>query len=417
LSRRNLLALIFSICAFPFFFGCSTVKKMADKTAIALNIVEHVDVKTPTEAPEDYQDGMNQLQTNQNAEALETFDDFLKEEPTSSWTQAARLNSGRALEGLSRWSEAADRYHLVIQSTNSAPKLQAMALYRLSFCQEALAQDQEAVITLNDVMNRSASLPREIKEAELPARLAAAYARVGNFDRATHFYSQAESGIARLRQEALRNGAAVPEWLPKTLLVMGQMSFRHLTWEEFDTALRPVARAQNYLLQAAEFDFEPWSADAVKELTTIYQNLWSVIENVAVPSAGDELVSQRTVQTLKWDRALSLYECLNQLSARLLPESTSESLNALEIKKFAQVMVKKVDELLSQRRIGEGLTPESEERLKAVRGHVIAPDGVLEREFYIKRIENTLPATQIPDKTEKTPKAIIREAPAKDPNL
>ena len=294
--------------------SCSTMKSGVDKFARAFHIIEHVEVKeVPVNAPPEYRQALQSLAAGQFEQASQQLDAFLKANPASPWTQAATLNSGRALEGLEEWSDASERYHSVVRATPEAKKLQAMALYRLSVCEEALGDDQQVVAVLNDLLPRSSELPPETAAAELPARLASAYARVGIFDRALDFYRKAENGIAKLRQAA---GDKVPEWLPRTLFDMGAMSRHKPAWDEFEISLRPLARGQVYLLQAAELQVEPWATQAADEIIATYNSLWNVVASAAPERGGDPVLAKRALQLRQWDRAILLLDNLAELRAR-----------------------------------------------------------------------------------------------------
>lgn len=338
----------------------------------------------PREAPEAYRKAVDDYEAGRFDAALEGLDAFVRREPATRWTQAAILNSGRALEGLGRHADASERYRSVIRNTDRAPQLQAMALYRLSFCHEALGEDQAVVATLHDVLPRERFLPKEIMQAELPARLAAAYARSGNFEKALEFYQRGESGIARLRRASAEK--PVPPWLARTLYFMGTLSLQKVSWDEFETTLRPLGRGQLYLLQAAELGSETWSDQAARDLIGIYRDLWSLIENAPVPATSDPLIGRKQVQERQWDLASLLLERLNELRAHALPvvsslEDSAPSEQARAIHAFADEMEKKIQRLLAQRPEGEGLTPESFLRRQSVRGRVVNPDGTLENRY------------------------------------
>jgi tetratricopeptide (TPR) repeat protein len=414
--------------------SCSLLHgKSSQKIARALGIVQDVSLAPLPDAPAQYKEALLLLQEEKFEPALKVFDDFLQQDPTSHYSQVANYNSGRALEGLSRWTEAAERYRAVtVACEGIAPKLQALALYRLSFTSEALADDAATVAVLHDLVNRSESLPKEVANAELPARLASAYARVGSFDEAVSFYKKAEVGIAQLRRSAGPGGT--PEWLPRTLYFMGSMSLRRVSWDDFEAALRPLARGQAYLLQAAEVGVAPWSERASQDLIATYRELWNTLATAPRPDTSDALVSVRRFQRRQWDLAGLVLENLQELRARFLPNKDSGQATK-DIEAFSQGLQKEIAKLLVQRPAGEGATPESVARKAALRGSVISPDGSLERQFK-KGARATLPATHLPDKTEgaisgtvvpsadENPTAASKETeriqvvrPKEDPNL
>jgi tetratricopeptide (TPR) repeat protein len=372
--------------------SCSSLHRAATSLVRPGEMVEHITGASPKEAPDLYKKAVSDLEVQNFSAALEGFDTFIRQNPASAWTQAATLNSGRALEGLLRWQEAANRYRLVVQSTAKAPKLQAMALYRLSFCHEALGDDTQVVVSLNDLLQRSNSLPREVATAELPARLAGAYARVGNFDRAQEFYRRAEAGISRLRQEA---GGKLPEWLPRTLFLMGETSRRQLSWADFETSIRPLARGQVFLLQAAELGQSPWSDRAADDLIAVYKDLFNTIEQAPIPP-GDALLAKRALQKKQWTRIGLLIDLMAELRARALPEAKA-SAQSQKIQTYLNQLDKRIQLFLTERPAGEGLTEEGQLRKKNQGTlKVIPDDNSLEQSFIKKSREAPSSSAQVP---------------------
>lgn len=366
--------------------ACQSAKKAGEASISIIELVQtELHLFDTPKVPKRLRSAIKHLNDHQYEEALALLDKFINDEPASPYTQSAQLNAGRALEGLGRWSEAIERYRGVVVVTEGvAPKLQAMALYRMSFCYEALGEDQLIVATLIDVSNRTAYLPEEVATAEVPARLAAAYARAGNFDMALKYYNAAERGLLRLKRLAAEDKGQTREWLPRTLYYMGTMSFRRVSWDDFESALRPLAYGQTYLLESAEWGVDPWSERAAKDLMSLYSDLWRVIETAPVPTGvEDPVVARREVQAKQWSRCASVLEYMNELRARVAPQSSesdsTSSSQVREILAFLSDLDGKIEKLLAQRPAGEGLTPESLERLSRVRGQVVVPDPALER--------------------------------------
>lgn len=379
--------------------GCSSVEKSITDAGRALKIIDEPAARAPSEAPQAFRDALKLIDEKQFEQATLALASFLRAEPTSPWTQSATYHLGRAHEALGQWSDAIEKYRRVIASTEGrAPKLQAMSLYRLSFCHEALGDDQQTLADLHDLLKRSKALPRETQAAELPARLAGAYARVGNFHKAVEFYKEAEMGIARLKQESRER---IPEWLPQTLFAMGSVSSRNVSWEDFEAAIRPLARSQIYLLQAAELGQAPWADKAARDLIGTYSHLWKLIETPPEQKSSEPVIAQRSTQEIQLRRAELLVENLRELQARaLMTETQQGSAASKQILEFSKEIETHVAELFSLRPAGEGPTKESRERRANLRGRTLIPDDSLERRF----LQNS---RTLPMKAEKT----------QDPNL
>ncbi len=357
--------------------GCSTLFPHSPK-AVPVSVANQVGDLIPEKAPADYRIAVRSLNAQDFKLARIQFTQFMQQNPASPWTQAAMLNTGRALEGEKRWQDAANRYHQVVAATTRAPSLQATALYRLSFCHEALGDDPQVVVDLNDLYLRSSALPPEVAQGELPARLAAAYARVGNFDRAQEFYRRAETGIAKLRQAS---GTKIPEWLPKTLYLMGESASRRVTWTDFEPALRSFARSQVYLLEAAELNQVPWSGKSADELILVYETLMTTIEGAPIPE-GDPVISKRALQQMQWRRAGQLVDLLVELRARILPNSKSPAAPKAKILSSLSGIDHRINSLLNDRPAGEGLTESALSRKNSGRTlPSLSTDDTLEQQF------------------------------------
>lgn len=423
-----------SLLAFVFFAGCAHKKtKVADPpqdsvkepAPLLVQIMSGsnshelaiwlVEPKGPP--PADYQKALDLLNAGDFASAAAGFSRFVQQNPASEYTQIANWQAGRALEGLKRWKDAAQRYRSVVVATQrGAPRLQAMAFYRLSFCHEALGDDQKTTVVLLDLYERADRLPREIAQAELPARLAAAYARIGNFDKAVEYYKKAEAGIARLKRTVgISAVGVVPPWLPRTLYFMGSLSLRRVGWSDFETAFRPLGRSQLYLLEAADLQVEPWSEKAASDLNATYADLWQTLSHPPKSQAIDADVEDRRTQERQWERTQLMYDALAELKARILPTTTSSA--TLKIQNYAAELERQLAQLLSEAPVGSGLTPESIERKKTVRGRVISPDSTLERKFLESaKVKKNTPLEVIIDSgDEPVPERPPQGAPAKPP--
>ncbi len=376
----------------------------------ARKATQHVQDPAPqaaANAPDVYKQAMHHLEQEKFADAFASFEEFLSRNPASPYTQVAVFNSARALEGLNRWNEAVERYRSVMKNTDRAPFLQALAIYRISFCHEALGNDSQTVAALVDAQRRSTDLPEEIAVAELPARLAAAYARVGAVDEAIRFYNRAESGVSRLRSRGGK-GSDLPEWLPRTLYFMGRMSLRQISWEAFEITLRPVGKAQLYLLQAAELEYGTWSEKATKELIQVYESVWSVLQNIPAADSEEGILQRREAQKRQLELAALTMNSLRELRAARSPTTKDGSEHVKAIFAFVDRLEENISQLIEEPPAGSGLTPEAKARRERVRGKVVDPTESLEQAYVKARQERSRP---LPEKTKIKTKAPASPAP------
>lgn len=339
------------ILALAILTGCSSIgKKIFDQPH---------QVSAPSSSPQ-YNQALKKIEQGKYAEGRQDLENFLQSSPVSGYTQVANFNIAYSLELERQFKLASDKYREVIVSTlKSAPRLQAYALYRLSFCLEALGDDAQVVAVLEDVNQRKHLLTPEVATAELPSRQAAAYSRVGNIEKAQALYEEAETAVMRYRRQ--RSQAQQPEWLAKTLYHMGRTNLREANWENFEVVVRPLAKTQQFLLEAAELNHEQWSKKASEDLSAMYSGLWAVIQNPPSAKSDDDVLQARTIQQRQWEMTFELVDLLNELNRHRLPDQNSAYVQSL----FSETekVFREIKKLLAQQKVGSELTPAARKRI------------------------------------------------------
>src|SRR5262249_40470130 len=141
----------------------------------------------PTESAQSrMEDGMKALQRSDFSTAANAFDRMLVQKPASEFDLIVLYNDGVAHEGLGECKRASELYRKAITGASALrlARVEAESYYRLSLAYECLGDDQKTIVSLLDTKKRSKNLAPEIANAELPARLAVAYARIGQRDKA-----------------------------------------------------------------------------------------------------------------------------------------------------------------------------------------------------------------------------------------
>lgn len=329
-------------------------------------------------APEAYKAAFAKLEAGDNEGAVEGFSKFLRDQPTTNWVLAAQFNWGRALENLGRFREAATKYQETAEKGRRVPKLQGLALLRLAIVLEALGEDDRSLAALKDAEKRADKMAPEIGQTELPARLAAAYARARNFAEADRYFTIADRQLARLRAEVPQNER--PEWLPRILFAMGHRPSAAVPWDRFESNLVPLERSQVYLLQSAELEVEPWASQAADELIGAYRSLRMSIDSIPVPAASEIMVAARDQQKMRWDRLIRLSDAIASLRALFVTEieNTAEPGGPLRrISEFASEFEEDLQAaLMLDRPVLERETPESQKRKEDVRVRAVSPKPV-----------------------------------------
>jgi predicted negative regulator of RcsB-dependent stress response len=321
--------------------------------------------------------------TNKSRKALEEADKFIAEGSRSKYLHMVKLERGKALIDLSEWEKATDQFKETLELTTGKSKsLEAYSVYYLSICLEAQGKDAKVVAAILDLKKRKKYLEKEIVLAELPARLAAAYARLGQQEQAEINYKKAERGLRKLQRE-LKGKRKMPPWYAKLLFNMGYLSIRTIRLTSFAKDLEPLERGQGYLVKAAELNHRKWSKKASGELITVYRNIWDLIQAVPVIPNEDKVYAEKIRQQRKKEMSLLIRENLVQLKKIKMPENRNEYVR--EIYSFVDDMEKTINDQLYERSVSQGLTPEAAKRqgIKG-RGVVYDPKGRLEKGRILK---------------------------------
>ncbi len=316
------------------------------------------------DAPKMYRDAFDLLEKREYEKADDLFQKMLRAHPTTNWTLAAQFNRARALEGLGRHQEALTIYRSVAETAKRAPRLQGLSLLRAGVLYEALGEDDKSLAALKDAERRSRYLPVEVAQTELPARLAAAYARERIFAEAERYYNLAEGQLARLRSQIAAGDQ--PEWVPRILYAMGHRPLGEVTWERFESSLVPIERSQIYLLQSAELGISPWAEQSAEELIASYGALRKSIDAVPVPAAAEIVIAAREQQRERWSRLVRLSDAVAALKALFVTEIVKAAHPDSPLRKivdFAEDFDENLQStLMLDRPAGESETPDSARR-------------------------------------------------------
>jgi len=222
-----------------------------------------------------FERGMKALEGEDYATAAELFDGILVARPGTEFDLIALYNSAAAYEGLGECARAGGKYREVVRSSATRfRRVEAQALFRLSLMYECLNQDAKAITALLDARKRGNELSNEIIGAEIPARLAAAYARMGNREKALQYFGEASRGLKALLASP-SSSKTQQETISRTMYFMGRLnSAQRNATASPTTYLQSLSMQQPYLLQAMELAHPVWGQKAYEDLHTAYANIW-----------------------------------------------------------------------------------------------------------------------------------------------
>lgn len=202
--------------------------------------------------------------------ALVSFKEFSSAKPTSKYWLRAKFGEADALEGLSRHNESIQLLRELRDLTlRENPAGSAMASYKLSFVYENIGDDSKTLASLLESYSKLDLLPDEVAYAEVPARLAVAYSKLGKTDEAMNWLARADRGL----KKSIEILGYDRSWIARTYFYMGKVSTEQLGHDNFMTTIEAQRIVQVYHLKGLHVGDPIWSLKSKQALMDSYQAL------------------------------------------------------------------------------------------------------------------------------------------------
>ncbi len=284
--------------------------------------------------------------------------DFQKKFPNSIFYQRAQLGRAKTLEYQGRWAEAAELYRRTVEATRThQPEIAAQGLYQLSFCYENLGDESRVLASLKDAMQLKQYLKPEQALAEIPARLAASYNRMGLRPEAEQYFREAERGIQQVRAQQPPENSA--QWLSATYYRMGSFSTNQVSEENLQSSLDTLKIVQIFSLRSSEEGGQPWSKLASQGLIANYRDLWNTIQQIPLNKAMEQGAAKREQTERQLNYSGQLLTLMNELKQYRAPEGRNHP-EATDLFSFLSKLETQAQGLLTAKGVRNPLTPEAE---------------------------------------------------------
>jgi tetratricopeptide (TPR) repeat protein len=359
-----------SLFALILVIGCAQAKK------------KEIDFETARSEQEQVIEGFEKanrlLDEQQYESAIELYDKLLVQHPTNQLDMLILFNSGLAHLAIQDCETAAERFRKITrQAVKNAPPINARAQLKMSDVYTCLGEDTKAITNLVELMTRSSVLPLEIAQAEIPAKLAAAYARIGNNKEAERYFRRAERGLLLVQQTITSEKERVAT-LARTLFLMGNLSQINVINMSSDDYFATIGALQKYLLKSVEFNDPKWSTQSFDHLIQAYGNTSQFIDRAPLGESNDPVLARREQAREKLRVAHAALESLDRLFSQRIPDPAEPPI-VINLIKRLRTEETKLKNFVATNIVGTELTPEAleSEGLKRV-GRVLNPDPILE---------------------------------------
>lgn len=330
-------------------------------------------------------------------EAIKAFTDFQTKNPNSAFFQSANLGVAQSFEFKGQWTEAIGVYKKVVESTQSTqPVLASYALYRLSFCYEALGQDDKAIATLIDARNRGSKLDPKITLAAIPARLSAAYNRVQRPTESVLELRSAQKGIEQLIKQY--QGQSDQAWLGETYLEMGRLSTNQLSFDNLESVTNTLRTTQAFMVKAMELNILPYSKMANEALQENYRDLWNLTMQIPLEASLDEAAAAHAQSRKQVQVVVEIFKLLVELQQHRPMEDLAKNNHLDSFFNYVDELEKRGQLLVANKSTANKITVESIINQNLKKEGMAFSDSLLpeEQEFLEKqKAEKQIPKSQL----------------------
>lgn len=276
--------------------------------------------------PPELEEVQNLIMRKKTDDARIQVDDYVKRSENIHWFGHAYFLKGYLYEMDENYKMAEKFYREAIQhSANYNSRVQAKALYNLSFVYEKTNQREKLLGTLLDLMKRQRFFGSLTGQVEIPARLAAIYAARGEVDQAIEFHARAKTKFETMVRVASFNEPK--EEISKSLYYLGLNIFDDPN-ENFKNWKIKTDAGQKYLLGSAEASDGVWSKKSADRLLEVYDIGWSLVNTYKPEGRFDSKAMVKQQHEGQLVMASNMYDLIHQIRAEEFPMSNVNNRSA-----------------------------------------------------------------------------------------
>jgi hypothetical protein len=267
--------------------------------------------------------------------ALDAYNAYIEKRTFTVFYLQALLGRASALRNLDRCKESlADSRAVLASSAQKFKSLAAQALVESSLCYEMLGNDVKQLAALEDAYRWREHLSKEVAQAELPARLAAAHAKLDQTEESKKFLDEAMRGAVLVENQSTTE--ETKRFLSKLYFDMGSVSLSRLSIENMKQHLEAIKVTQVFLLKSVELEIAPWSVASAERLQANFQTFWDQIKNLPQSRVLDPEAAERIKKDQQELLVGLLLSAIEQLRNHRMQKSEVKTSNVAE-KAFAGI--------------------------------------------------------------------------------
>ena len=257
-------------------------------------------------------------------DALLKIDDYLNKAENIHWYGHAYFLKGFLFELDEKFDDSIKWYRSAIQhGSNYESRVEAKALYNLSFVYERIGNQDQMLVTLIDLMKRRQYFDVLTGQVEIPARLAAAYVAQGKMKEGMIFHREAANNFqSMVRTQRFK---APREEISKSLYYLGFATFDQNS-ETYDQLIKKLNIGQKYFLASIEASKSTWSEKSLKRLRSRYDQAWGQINEYQAKNYDyDPLAKKKQTHMRQLVMASDMYDLMHRLQAEEFPLASANN--------------------------------------------------------------------------------------------
>lgn len=234
---------------------------------------------------------------------------------------------------------------------------QAKSLYFLSQVYERQNLDAKAIASLLQLLKMPKVLDERFYQLDVPAKLAAAYAREGNIAEASRYHSRVDAYLKKfipLEENLEKESYGL---VNLSLHSIGENSLVNNKARNFQEQVEAIRYSQEFLLRSIEMGGEPWAAKSLYRFQLAYRDLLnSVVASWAELYRWKDQVAAIKIQKQKLAQLDQIHKLILALEELLLPRDAVNNDVYKDFLVAKDAIKKEVEIYFHEPEVGQGLT-------------------------------------------------------------
>ena len=267
-------------------------------------------------------------------DAKNQIDDYLNRSENIHWFGHAYFLKGFLYEMDENYEASIGEYRSAIQhSSKYNSRVEAKALYNLSYVYERVGNMEKLTTTLLDIMKRREFFDVLTGQVETPARLAATYAYMGKMKESYIFHREASENFNQMVRH--KSFKASKSEISKSLYYLGLAVYNNGK-DDFNSLMEKIKPGQKYFLASAEASKSEWAKKSTNQLLANYSNAWKLVESFEPKGyENDPLAHKKQKHSAQLEMASDMYDLLHKLKVEEFP--------MMNVNKQSKAILNKVD--------------------------------------------------------------------------